>query len=104
MNEFKYDTRKIVNRQSNKMNICIDDFFPWKKKETKWRLLPIEAADDYEIVIDLYEEVSENLLDNIFFFSSRGRHTSWTGDWSSDVCSSDLAQRLPRHPRGVHGL
>src|SRR5690348_17912422 len=25
-----------------------------------------------------------------FFFSSRSRHTSWTGDWSSDVCSSDL--------------
>src|SRR6266487_1979565 len=26
-----------------------------------------------------------------FFFSSRRRHTIWTGDWSSDVCSSDLA-------------
>src|SRR6266487_4244389 len=26
----------------------------------------------------------------LFFFSSRRRHTSWTGDWSSDVCSSDL--------------
>src|SRR6266487_2239006 len=24
------------------------------------------------------------------FFSSRRRHTRWTGDWSSDVCSSDL--------------
>src|SRR6266581_6710847 len=28
-----------------------------------------------------------------FFFSSRRRHTRWTGDWSSDVCSSDLAQQ-----------
>src|SRR6266581_8397820 len=28
----------------------------------------------------------------IFFFSSRRRHTRWTGDWSSDVCSSDLAE------------
>src|SRR5450755_5191528 len=27
----------------------------------------------------------------LFFFSSRRRHTIWTGDWSSDVCSSDLA-------------
>src|SRR5690348_17585882 len=27
-----------------------------------------------------------------FFFSSRRRHTRWTGDWSSDVCSSDLAR------------
>src|SRR3974390_2127647 len=26
----------------------------------------------------------------IFFFSSRRRHTRCIGDWSSDVCSSDL--------------
>src|SRR5690348_17837736 len=25
-----------------------------------------------------------------YFFSRRRRHTRWTGDWSSDVCSSDL--------------
>src|SRR4051794_41409897 len=29
-----------------------------------------------------------------FFFSSRRRHTRWTGDWSSDVCSSDLVTPL----------
>src|SRR5207253_6951017 len=28
-----------------------------------------------------------------FFFSSRRRHTRWPRDWSSDVCSSDLAGR-----------
>src|SRR5256885_8949303 len=28
-----------------------------------------------------------------FFFSSRRRHTRLQGDWSSDVCSSDLLQR-----------
>src|SRR5690348_18456162 len=28
-----------------------------------------------------------------FFFSSRRRHTRWTGDWSSDVCSSDLIEK-----------
>src|SRR5256885_3614237 len=27
----------------------------------------------------------------MFFFSSRRRHTRLQGDWSSDVCSSDLA-------------
>src|SRR5690606_40337643 len=27
---------------------------------------------------------------NIFFFSSRRRHTRFSRDWSSDVCSSDL--------------
>src|SRR5438876_7900142 len=29
-----------------------------------------------------------------FFFSSRRRHTRWTGDWSSDVCSSDLSKLI----------
>src|SRR5262249_60840305 len=28
-----------------------------------------------------------------FFFSSRRRHTRLVSDWSSDVCSSDLALR-----------
>src|SRR5256885_3823384 len=28
----------------------------------------------------------------IFFFSSRRRHTRLQGDWSSDVCSSDLCE------------
>src|SRR5256885_8124016 len=31
-----------------------------------------------------------------FFFSSRRRHTRLQGDWSSDVCSSDLRDRRPR--------
>src|SRR5690349_24118203 len=30
------------------------------------------------------------LLEGIFFFSSRRRHTRSLCDWSSDVCSSDL--------------
>src|SRR5579859_8243270 len=29
---------------------------------------------------------------SVFFFSSRRRHTRFDCDWSSDVCSSDLAQ------------
>src|SRR5262249_57572702 len=28
---------------------------------------------------------------SLFFFSSRRRHTRLVSDWSSDVCSSDLA-------------
>src|SRR5437763_839327 len=32
----------------------------------------------------------------IFFFSSRRRHTRYIGDWSSDVCSSDLAEQARR--------
>src|SRR2546430_8993375 len=30
----------------------------------------------------------------VFFFSSRRRHTRFDCDWSSDVCSSDLAAHL----------
>src|SRR5437763_14991085 len=30
-----------------------------------------------------------------FFFSSRRRHTRYIGDWSSDVCSSDLVSLRP---------
>src|SRR5690606_40800717 len=33
-----------------------------------------------------------------FFFSSRRRHTRFSRDWSSDVCSSDL--RRPPRARG----
>src|SRR5690348_18209590 len=36
-----------------------------------------------------------------FFFSSRRRHTRWTGDWSSDVCSSDLVEYAPGEPKGT---
>src|SRR5256885_10859681 len=43
----------------------------------------------------------------LFFFSSRRRHTRLQGDWSSDVCSSDLRPRfvLPdrRHDAGWSG-
>src|SRR6266850_6307813 len=30
------------------------------------------------------------MIGMFFFFSSRRRHTRLQGDWSSDVCSSDL--------------
>src|SRR5437764_14358300 len=32
----------------------------------------------------------------VFFFSSRRRHTRYIGDWSSDVCSSDLSEAAPQ--------
>src|SRR6266700_5778651 len=36
-----------------------------------------------------------------FFFSSRRRHTRFSRDWSSDVCSSDLHAALTE--RGIRG-
>src|ERR1017187_1184563 len=35
----------------------------------------------------------------VYFFSSRRRHTRYIGDWSSDVCSSDLEQAFDHHAR-----
>ena len=37
------------------------------------------------------EQYFLKLKKNIFFFSSRRRHTRYWRDWSSDVCSSDLS-------------
>src|SRR5256885_12858288 len=33
-------------------------------------------------------------MSRLFFFSSRRRHTRLQGDWSSDVCSSDLSAHV----------
>src|SRR2546426_10998296 len=42
------------------------------------------------------------ILSIFFFFSSRRRHTRLQGDWSSDVCSSDLrGGRTDRHRRDL---
>src|SRR2546429_3610549 len=44
-------------------------------------------------------------LIQFFFFSSRRRHTRCSRDWSSDVCSSDLAKiRKQRNPRLENNL
>src|SRR5437762_4780077 len=42
-------------------------------------------------------------LDVLFFFSSRRRHTSYIGDWSSDVCSSDLSKE-PQKVLDAYGV
>src|SRR5690606_40614374 len=35
---------------------------------------------------------TNHVLPSFFFFSSRRRHTMFSRDWSSDVCSSDLVE------------
>src|SRR5256885_4418063 len=37
-----------------------------------------------------FHRLAHELYFFFFFFSSRRRHTRLQGDWSSDVCSSDL--------------
>src|SRR5256886_8319713 len=38
--------------------------------------------------------VGKSVMCGFFFFSSRRRHTRFDCDWSSDVCSSDLRNRV----------
>src|SRR5690606_39677952 len=40
-------------------------------------------------------------LSSFFFFSSRRRHTRFSRDWSSDVCSSDLPEFRWKYPRAL---
>src|SRR3989475_3496644 len=48
--------------------------------------------------VGLWLEVREYLCRFVFFFfSSRRRHTRFDCDWSSDVCSSDLAGQHGGH-------
>src|SRR5688500_20267677 len=42
-------------------------------------------------------------MKTFFFFSSRRRHTRLPGDWSSDVCSSDLVVACERGRTAAHG-
>src|SRR5256885_4302299 len=44
------------------------------------------------------------MYDILFFFSSRRRHTRLQGDWSSDVCSSDLGRITERALRDWWGI
>src|SRR6266487_5057419 len=52
----------------------------------------IYFLSDHDGIGNLYSctPTGEDVRQHSFFFSSRRRHTRWTGDWSSDVCSSDL--------------
>src|SRR5437867_9276046 len=49
------------------------------------------ARYDLRMVARLPITTGSGSLPSPFFFSSRRRHTRSYGDWSSDVCSSDLA-------------
>src|SRR5256885_3972650 len=61
----------------------------------------------FVMLIDLFV----NYEDTTFFFSSRRRHTRLQGDWSSDVCSSDLmdgvgflSEAMELHPLAKRAL
>src|SRR5574340_1332686 len=47
-------------------------------------------------------KTTHSTLFSLFFFSSRRRHTRSFGDWSSDVCSSDLLLLRRCSGKGLH--
>src|SRR6266850_2418387 len=53
------------------------------------RMLSFNPGRDYKVVFVIF----------FFFFSSRRRHTRLQGDWSSDVCSSNLPVGTPSRER-----
>src|SRR5256885_10733385 len=50
-------------------------------------------------VDDILDNVKRMTCVSSFFFSSRRRHTRLQGDWSSDVCSSDLDDESIRNDK-----
>src|SRR6516165_7574984 len=81
----------------------------WKEDNEKKMMLYKKRAQ-YESAWGTIEKIKEEggvftvpviEVFNVFFFSSRGRHTIFDCDWSSDVCSSDLAFGVP-FCRGRH--
>src|SRR5438445_3533929 len=50
----------------------------------------LSVGDEADFLVAFYQHSYQDHF-GFFFFSSRRRHTRYWRDWSSDVCSSDLA-------------
>src|SRR3712207_6934678 len=55
-----------------------------------------EMLERYNAVRNWLKAAAKKVVGVDFFFSSRRRHTRYWRDWSSDVCSSDLADAVHR--------
>src|SRR5262245_64012683 len=66
-----------------------------------WRLVCVLALImNYSVfTVSFFTLAVRDVLCFFFFFSSRRRHTRCLSDWSSDVCSSDLAYGGPGQRR-----
>src|SRR2546430_7260445 len=63
---------------------------------SRWTLCGEARYSEVDPSLDVDDVVVGNIVLSclcFFFFSSRRRHTRFDCDWSSDVCSSDLAAR-----------
>src|SRR5256885_4412602 len=77
-----------------------------RRTGSKVSLVEIAARFEYCFML-VFLGMSRVVISLFFFFSSRRRHTRLQGDWSSDVCSSDLVELLAvareDGTRAVHG-
>src|SRR5216683_3411793 len=85
--------KSVAQRVRNRFNVAvaeIDTQDAWQVATLGIVCLSDDPQHNNEVlskVIDFIE--SERLDAEVFFFSSRRRHTRSDRDWSSDVCSSD---------------
>src|SRR5689334_2196886 len=75
---------------------CIVDLPPesstWIQRESRGSRNLVPRASALLYTGSAYDqEIDRGARAAPLFFSSRRRHTRWNCDWSSDVCSSDLA-------------
>src|SRR5258705_9888083 len=66
-------------------------------------LVGVESVTVFRVVGVHLLTVFVVILVDVFFFSSRRRHTRCLSDWSSDVCSSDLLKALEFVKGGIVG-
>ena len=63
--------------------------------------------DKGDLIYPIFIAEGENIkkpvdsMPNVYQYSSRRRHTRYIGDWSSDVCSSDLKTSLQHQPMTI---
>src|SRR6266581_8371882 len=92
--------RYVVAQVNDQMPRTYGDSFIHVNKidaivESSRALCDLKKPEVTEMQVSIARNVA-GLIEDGFFFSSRRRHTRWTGDWSSDVCSSDLSFSLAR--------
>src|SRR5689334_13257626 len=77
--------QSATSRQNTKDQVYAqNEMLAYQQKESTARVASIMENTN----LSKQQQVSE-IMRQIFFFSSRRRHTRWNCDWSSDVCSSD---------------
>src|SRR5437763_1723292 len=70
----------------------------WITASSSWKIFYLFVCRALSSIMVICMLTAIRLLLTFFFFSSRRRHTRYIGDWSSDVCSSDLAAARPGVP------